>query len=451
LFCIFGVEATGDPIFRQFKDEFEDYNDIEFENFWSIYFISLVYKEMFNCDAIKKKLKGKDIEFIDNMLKTMGISVVKDGFSLKDLTCSILNNFKNIKRIRMGLDTEVNATQAVTFSPNIEFDFGNLKDFDKKPIYLADFRQNIVEILNKYEFKIWVMLDRLDEVFPHRSSIEKNGLRGLLKAAYNFSDPTMRVKIFLRDDIIAYLAVDGFTALTHVIDRCSSTMSWSRDNIQYLIVKRIMANPTIRAYYGGDVKKVDKDKKYREEIMKKVFPPKIGRIPTIDWLYDNCADGNNIVTPRDIIDFFKFAKNLQIEKLKINPQAQEYLISDDIFKKSIEELSKHKKTVFLDAEFPHLMKDISAFMGLHAEYDASTLNVILGQDWKRKTEELSSIGFLKAIPKTKTYKIPIIWRYGLDIRRGREKLSNDIEKHNISIQEQYDNSVVDRVPNEPSE
>ena len=33
LFCVFGVEPTGDPIFRLYQKEFEEFNEIEFENF----------------------------------------------------------------------------------------------------------------------------------------------------------------------------------------------------------------------------------------------------------------------------------------------------------------------------------------------------------------------------------------------------------------------------------
>ena len=74
------------------------------------------------------------------------------------------------------------------------------------------------------------------------------------------------MKIFLREDIIDYLASKGFTALTHVIDRCSNPMSWSKDYILYLIVKRISANPHIKEHHRLDDEKINHDKSYREEV-----------------------------------------------------------------------------------------------------------------------------------------------------------------------------------------
>lgn len=421
LFCVFGVEATGDPVFRLYKDDFENYNEIEFENFWSIYFISLVYKLIFTCEKIKNNLTENDIKSIDNMLLKLGIKVEKEGFSLKDIICSILQGLKRCKKIEISVETKMDTgtPQVVSFQPAIQFEFERLKEINKRPIYISEFKELIVGILKRNNFRVWLMLDRLDEVFPHRSTIEKNGLRGLLKAAYNFSVPNLRVKIFLRDDIIEYLASNGFSALTHVTDRCSLTMSWSKDNILYLIVKRIFANKDFARYYNIDPNRIDKDKKYREEIFYKVFPPTIGRIPTIDWLYSNCADSNKIVTPRDIIDFFRIAKTYQFKKFKLNPQPQDFLIMPDIFKLSIGELSKHKKTTFLFAEFPHLKDSISRFEGRYAEHNETSLQKILGADWRKTVDDLSSIGFIARIPKSATYKIPIIWRKGLNIRKGK--------------------------------
>jgi hypothetical protein len=422
LYCVFGIEATGDPVFRQYKDDFENYNEIEFENFWGVYFISLVYKLIFNCEKITNSLTQEDIVSIDAMLKKIGLKLEKEGFSLKDIICSILDNFQKCRKIELGVTTKIDSStpQVVSIKPSIEFEFANLKEVSKRPIYISEFKDLIVGILKKNNFRIWLMLDRLDEVFPHRSSIEKNGLRGILKTAYNFSDPSLRVKVFLRDDIIEYLASDGFTALTHVTDRCSSTMTWSKDSILHLIVKRIFANQNFVYYYNVDPTLADKDKNYREKIFYTIFPLRIGKTTTIDWLYLSCADSNKIVTPRDIIDFFRIAKACQFKKFKLNPEPQDFLISEDIFKISIGELSKHKRNSFLFAEFPHLKDSILAFEGRYAEHNDDSLQRILGREWHKIVDDLSSIGFIGRVPKSATYKIPFIWRKGLNIRRGRD-------------------------------
>src|SRR5262249_54572252 len=37
-----GVEASGDPVFLAFKNHFEELTDLEFENFWRVYFVALI-------------------------------------------------------------------------------------------------------------------------------------------------------------------------------------------------------------------------------------------------------------------------------------------------------------------------------------------------------------------------------------------------------------------------
>jgi hypothetical protein len=72
----------------------------------------------------------------------------------------------------------------------------------------------------------------------------------------------------------------------------------------------------------------------------------------------------------------------------------------------------------LFAEFPHLKEYIIKFENGHAEHDVKSLEQILGKEYLKRIEELKSIGFLKHIPKSAVYRIPIIWRKGLNIKRG---------------------------------
>ena len=419
LYCIFGVEATGDPVFKLYQKEFESYSEIEFNNFWSLYFIVLVYKLIFNAEKLKAQIDPQDVKKIDTLLSEMGLKIVKSGFAFKEIPVSIINHFINSKK-RLGFETKVNpvTSSLESFKPTLELEPIIANEISSRPIYLTDFKNLLVEILKKYNIRIWVMLDRLDEIFLHRSLTEKNALRGLLRAAYNFSDPFLRIKVFLRDDILEYLAADGFSAMTHITDRCSLTMSWSKDDILFLITKRLCANEHIKNYFVIESERIDREKKYREEVFYKIFPLKVGNSPTFDWLYKSCADGNDIVTPRDIIDFFRIAKSLQFKKFKTQPQNQNFLIEEDVFKHAFGLLSISKKNNFLFAEFNHLKDCFLKFENGRAEHDMDSLERILGSDCSKKVEELKSIGFLKYIPKSAVYRIPLIWRKGLNIKQG---------------------------------
>lgn len=419
LYCVFGIEPTGDPVFRIYEKEFEEFNEIEFQNFWSVYFIALVYNLIYTNQKLKTLLSDS-LGDLNKILSSIGLKFSNEGFTLKDSIFSIQKMLRNNK-IKLGVETRIDPTTGYvsSVSPILEIDPKAAQDISTRPIYLTDFRGKLTTILKNKGVTIWVMLDRLDEVFPHRSEVEKIGLRGLLKASYNFSGVSLRVKIFLRDDIMEYLAADGFTALTHVADRCSSTMSWSKEELQYLIIKRISAISLFADHFKINKNLIDSDKNYRERVFYSIFPERIGKTLTMDWIYTKCADGNNIVTPRDMIDFFKFAKSEQFKQYKLNPKPQEYLISPETFKKALEDLSKNKKEKFLFAEFPHLKQNFFKFEGGYSEYDKEAIAKLLGSDHLKIVDTLKSIGFIKYIPKSAIYQIPAIWRKGLNVRRGK--------------------------------
>ena len=57
-------------------------------------------------------------------------------------------------------------------------------------------------MLDASQLSLWLMVDRLDEVFPRRSDVERTALRGLLRAMRYFASASIRVKVFLRDDML---------------------------------------------------------------------------------------------------------------------------------------------------------------------------------------------------------------------------------------------------------
>ncbi len=418
IYCVFGVEPSGDPIFKLYRNDFEKFNQVEFENFWGVYFIALVHSLIHENDNLQKAL-ATDLDKIDELILKLGLKFNKGQFTRNESIRSYFNIFGKFKSV--GVKTEFDQTTGgvKSITPAVELDPNKAHELSVRPIYLAEFRDAVANVLSSKNIRIWVMLDRLDEIFPHRSDVEKSGLRSLLKASYNFSHPNLRIKIFMRDDVIGYLAADGFTALTHVTDRSSTTMSWSKDELVHLIVKRLSFLTSIANYYDIDKEKIDNDKHYRETIFYTVFPSKIGTANTIEWLYANCADGNNIVTPRDMIDFFRFAKSIQFRQDRLDAKPRDLLLTVDTFKKALDELSVNKKDKFLFAEFPHLKSTFLKFEGSYSEYNKESLEKLLGAEYLKTIDDLRGIGFLKHIPKSGTYKIPVIWRSGLNIRRGK--------------------------------
>jgi hypothetical protein len=86
-----------------------------------------------------------------------------------------------------------------------------------------------------------------------------------------------------------------------------------------------------------------------------------------------------------------------------------------------EELSKRKRDTYLRAEFPHLWKDIEKFSGGKTEYNASTLQSLLGKKWQATSEHLLAVGFFSKNEKDgeAVFSIPFLYRHGMQLTQGR--------------------------------
>lgn len=418
LFCIFGVEATGDPVFNQFREQFNAYGAVEFERFWGLYFLTLIRNKVAKDPTLAKHFNVRDLQKLDEVWKKLEIPN-PDG-SLFGIVQALTDKLRGTKRIEGSVKVEPTET-GLAYKPGLSLEFEGKEAVPAKPIYVGDARDEIGKILKEKKLRVWIFMDRLDEVFTRRSSEESNGLKGLLKAAYNLSSPELRIKIFMRDDIIEQLAQapEGFTALTHVTDRASPTMRWAREGLLLLIVKRLYANPTASGYFQIDQKKIDTDAAYREECFNYALPPKIGKLGTLDWIVSSCADSNGIVSPRDVIDLLNFAKAIQYKEFHLNKCPHEHLISADALKEGFELLSQQKRHKYLRAEFPHMWDNIGRLEGGYSIHNAQSLENAFGSKWATITADLVSVGLFKHDPKKAVYKIPKLWLKGLRITQGR--------------------------------
>lgn len=172
------------------------------------------------------------------------------------------------------------------------------------PKYVNDIKQSLEAVLAASGLSLWLMVDRLDEIFPRRSDVERTALRGLLRAMRYFASASIRVKVFLRDDMLEQVVRTeaGFTALTHVTVREADTLRWTQDQILAMVIKRFCANDGFATYLGINRDQLEASASYRMDCFDKIFPPTVFKgtrqSPTIRWLCNRCADGRGVVTPR---------------------------------------------------------------------------------------------------------------------------------------------------------
>jgi len=426
-----GVQKHGDNVFHVFKEQFAELTEDDFVSFWCIYLTSLAHEQFIKGEIYQPYLKSAvtEIDRFRRACEHARIPEIRAKKTLREVmewTLHVLRQWAPKLRYKLpneagevGLDL-FGAPSAVQLGPRP----GEQPDV---PRFVAEIKETLEAVLQKCDLAIWLMIDRLDEVFPRRSELETRALRGLLRAMRLFTSPAIRIKVFLRDDMLEHVVAtkDGFTALTHLTARQADTLRWSPDQILTMLVKRLFADENLRAYLDVDKTRLEASQDYRLACYNKVFPPSVhsgrNQSPTLRWMYNHTMDGKGVVTPRDIIDLVTRAKQLQQDTFNANPEGESpWLIGPQALLYGLAELSKRRRDTYLKAEFPHLWPHIEKFQGGKAEYSAPALQKLLGKNWQEAAAHLVSVGFLRKRERSgqPTFWVPYLYRKGMELTQG---------------------------------
>ncbi len=426
-----GIQAPGDPVFHAFTERFSKLTEEEFVSFWCIYLVSLAHEQFIKGERYREFLSraGAETERFRRTCEKARIPDIKARKTLKEI-------------LEWSLHVLASWRPKLTFkapdaSGDWELDlFGTKREPPREavetaehslPEYVNDIKESLENVLEASQLSLWLMVDRLDEIFPRRSDVERTALRGILRAMRYFSSPHIRVKVFLRDDMLEQVVrtETGFTALTHLTVRQADTLRWTEDQILAMVVKRFFANDALAAYLEINREKLEASSSYRKQCFDKIFPPTVFKLPkqspTIRWICNRCADGRGVVTPRDVLDLLIHAKQRQQDIYAADPDgASEWIIGAAAIKYGFEELSKRKRLTYLEAEFPHLWTDIEKFAGGKTDYSAAALQSLLGSNWKAAVDNLTDIGFFSKRKRKSevVYSIPPLYRHGMDLTQG---------------------------------
>jgi hypothetical protein len=205
----------------------------------------------------------------------------------------------------------------------------------------------------------------------------------------------------------------------------SSSLNWKVEDILHLIVKRIFASREIADLCGVDKERIEANQEYREECFYKAFPPKVhsgsNKPPTLRWIYTRCQDGNKVVTPRDVVDLLILTRNAEIESLQSSTEGtSNWLVSAASIQAGFQNMSRRKREMFLQAEFPHFRESILRFENGPAIYSEEAIAKMFGQNANSVTEKLVRIGFLERRKNGGyTYTVPFLYRPAFGIRQIR--------------------------------
>ena len=431
-----GVQSHGDNVFHVFNDRFDRLTEGQFVDFWCIYLVSLAHEQFVKNPVYAPYLGncGPEVEAFRDACVAARIPEIQADRSLRDILEWALNALARLRprgavvtpdgvRYELGLGLvddsgpETPSAEEVGAEPLL-------------PRFVADVKETLEAVLSKADLSLWLMVDRLDEIFPRRSDLETRALRGLLRTLRIFESRQIRVKVFLRDDILEQITSGGrgFAALTHVTARQADRLAWSQDGILNLVVRRLFASSTLRDALQVDPDRLAASPDYRSECFYRVFPETVysppNQSPTLRWIYSHTTDGRGVVTPRDVIDLLTKAKQRQQDEFQDDPDGEtDVIIGSGAIRYGLAEMSRRKRDTVLKAEFEHLWPHIGRLVGGKTEYSERALQQLFGRRSALVIDDLVAIG-LFAVNRHRdgstTYTVPFLYRQGLELTQGRQ-------------------------------
>jgi hypothetical protein len=272
-------------------------------------------------------------------------------------------------------------------------------------------------ILAESEIKLWLVVDRLDEAFQGQPSVERPTLRALFRTYLDMLGfENMRLKLFVRRDLFARIITGGFVNLTHINAR-RVDITWDDDDLRDLLNRRLR-NP------GKFIELLNAEASTDVELFHLVFPDQVDqgskKPDTWTWILGRVRDANGVKPPRNLIDLVLKAQSQQLKREQREPRIYERgerLITGDSLKKGLQALSEERVQDTLLAEAGDDAQLIELFRNGKAEHNSETLLDLLGEQTASKIELLKTLGFLE--PVGSSYKIPMLYRGGLNITQGK--------------------------------
>ena len=421
-----GVETKGDPIFKSYAEHFEKFKESQFESFWKAYLLSLIYNKILHDERISTLFTPYEDELnaFKRLYEDLGlIDVGRISSPTKLLKVICAFTIAAIEGVRAGWDIDKN--QII-----IGFDIREKVSKGYKEITVPNLSKMdtvlcidaLSRLANKSGYKIWMFLDHLDVVFKRRSQEETRALRALLKVLYAFTSDYVRLKIFLRDDILDAISTEAeepLAAVSHITARSGPNLKWTSDSLCVMIMKRLATDTWLSSQYGIDSAKLN-DVDYARKIFQNIFSFKYVTQQAFDWIFSLLADGRGVVTPRDLIDLLKKALHIHSLWLQKHPDKKEFMAIASI-QDAHRELSINRKETVLQTEFSHLMHWIRLLERKQERYSKDEFPPLFGADADKAISTLQAIGVIQFDHKKSCYRVAKLYGAGLQVYATRAK------------------------------
>ncbi len=408
------TNPSGDPEFRDVlraisSEEFPD--DEELRIAWRLYFVAQFWRAA--SDVLSKSEKFYEL---DQRLVSLGI-IYREAHALKIAFAYAIAKARALRQLNVEW----------TKGLSLQFSEESLRAGGASAaIPFNDLMASINSLLQLEHKRVWLVLDRLDEIILGDEQRENLVLKGLLLSYRDVSDYAhLRVKIFIRDDVYGRVTSLGhFPALTHVRSRAAGPIQWALEDLLNLFVKRLLVNPQVTELLGVSADTI-KSSEDRRMVFYSLFPEKVDKgraAETFKWVFDRIIDGNGIATPRDLLSVFDVARITQIEQLDRDgiELPGDQLFTEETLRRAVRKVAEDNLQTRIFAEYPDLVEPIKAFEGGKADHNDETLRGILGENYRDILPRLQRVGFLyrRTRSETSMWTIPFFYSFALDVRRG---------------------------------
>lgn len=421
-----GVETEGEPIFRVYAENFQRFSELQFETFWKAYLLSLVYNKIIHDDQISSIFEphGSELSAFKKHYRELGlidVGRINSATRLLKIVCAF--TIAAVEGVKASWDLEKNQ---VVLGVNIRermaqgYQDITVPDLSKMDTVLC--LDSLTRLAEKNGYKIWMILDHLDVVFRRRSTEETRALRALLRTLNAFTTEHVRLKIFLRDDILEAISSDSqepLAGVSHITARSGVNLKWSSDSLCVLIMKRLATTAWLTKQYSIDPAKLD-DVDYSRQKFQEIFKVKYIKQAAFDWIFSLLADGRGVVTPRDLIDLLKRALYHQSIWLQKHPDKTEFM-SIVAIKDAHMELSKNRKETVLQTEFSHWMHWIRMLERKKDKYGKDELADVFKGEAAQAISMLQAIGVIQFDHKKACYRVAKLYGAGLQVYATRER------------------------------
>jgi hypothetical protein len=399
-------------------------SEIEFTRLWKLYFLIITVSEFDSWGIDSKK-------FLEIKSVLVAAKLIPAKFGLRAIlkACrDYVRQIMNLEAIEPKMGINEASGMPSSFSLKVSFREPDHKELEEGMRSIDYLYQTLQEALVTEKISLWIAVDRLDVAFSENLDLETNALRALFKVYRDLAPyTTIKIKIFLRDDIWRRITEEGFREASHITK--TVTISWKKETIVNLIMRRLLSNQAIIDEYKINREEILANYDDQENLFYRLFPEQIEvgdkKPKTIDWILTRVKDGKGIIAPREVIHLFNEAKTEQIRRIQVgqNDLTHENLIGRNAFKVSLDKVSKVRLEQTIYAEFPTLKEFIQKLSGEKTEQRLETLSSIWNvplEETKVITQKLINIGFFeeRGDKEDPRFWVPFLYRNELEMIQG---------------------------------